>query len=111
GSFGRGGVDRLGDYFRGNGSEPDEYDEYYEDHYEEYWRMHPLVLIPIMFALAGVALWFPWFGLALGIVVIAGLSALDVVKAEHARRLQRREIGRASCREREKGEEIDVTVE
>ncbi len=90
GRFRRGGSDRLGDYFRGNGSEPDEYDEYYEDHYEEYWRMHPLVLIPIMFALAGVALWFPWFGLVLGIVVIAGLSALDVVKAEHARRLQRR---------------------
>ena len=92
GRFRRGRSDRFGDYFRGDHRDTDEYDEYYEDEYyeEESWRMHPLVLIPIMFALAGVALWFPWFGLGLGIVVIAGLSALDVVKTEHARRLQRR---------------------
>lgn len=92
--FRRGSSDRLGDYFRGDHTNADEYyeDEYYADEYheEEIWRMHPLVLVPIMFALAGVALWFPWFGLGLGIVVIAGLSALDVVKVEHARRLQRR---------------------
>ena len=84
--FKRGGGDRLGDYFRGHGSD----DEYGDDGYDEAWRMHPLLLIPIMLSLAGVALWFPWFGIILGIVVIAGLGALDVVKAEHARRLQTR---------------------
>ncbi|WP_223830292.1 bifunctional serine/threonine protein kinase/MFS transporter [Nocardiopsis quinghaiensis] len=84
--FRRGSNDRMGDYFRGGD------DGYYDDEgYEaEAWRMHPLVLIPVMFSLAGVALWFPWFGILLGIVIIAGLSALDVVKAEHARRLQTR---------------------
>ncbi|OKI14562.1 serine/threonine protein kinase [Nocardiopsis sp. TSRI0078] len=86
--FRRGSNDRMGDYLRGGG---DEYDEYYDDEHEaEVWRMHPLVLIPVMLSLAGVALWFPWFGILLGIVIIAGLSALDVVKAEHARRLQTR---------------------
>ncbi|MBB6120402.1 serine/threonine protein kinase [Nocardiopsis algeriensis] len=92
--FRRGRSDRLGDYFRGDGAESDEYDDYgdeYGDEYEdEAWRMHPLVLVPIMIALAGVGLWFPWIGIILGIVVIAGLSALDVVKAEHAKRLQTR---------------------
>ncbi|WP_236567840.1 MULTISPECIES: protein kinase [unclassified Nocardiopsis] len=88
--FRRGSNDRMGDYFRGDTGEQDGYDEdeeYYED---ETWRMHPLVLIPVMVLLAGVALWFPWFGTLLGVVIIAGLSALDVVKAEHARRLQTR---------------------
>lgn len=90
GRFRKGRSDRLGDYFRG-GSDAEEYDEY-ADEYEEYEarRMHPLVLVPVMFMLAGVALWFPWFGLLLGVVILAGLSALHVVKAEHARRLQRR---------------------
>ncbi|MEU3016369.1 protein kinase [Nocardiopsis sp. NPDC007018] len=91
GRFRRGRGDRVGDYFRGDGQgdeyyDEDEDDEYYDDH----WRMHPLVLVPIMVSLAGVALWFPWIGIFLGIVVIAGLGALDVVKAEHARRLQTR---------------------
>ncbi len=94
GRFRRGSNDKFGDYFRGDGNsdEYDEYDEYDEDdeYYEESWRMHPLVLIPIMVLLAGVALWFPWIGIILGIVVIAGLGALDVVKSEHARRLQTR---------------------
>ncbi|WP_435873530.1 protein kinase domain-containing protein [Nocardiopsis exhalans] len=90
GRFRRGSTDKFGDYFRGDGH-GGEYDEYEDDeYYDEYWRMHPLVLIPIMLALAGVALWFPWIGIFLGIVVIAGLSALDVVKSEHARRLQTR---------------------
>lgn len=52
--------------------------------------MHPLVLIPIMVSLAGVALWFPWFGVILGIVMIAGLSALDKVKIQQAERVQKR---------------------
>ncbi|MBE3000030.1 protein kinase [Nocardiopsis sp. HNM0947] len=93
GRFRKGSNDRFGDYFRGDGTEADEYDEYYDDEDDdeyEAWRMHPLVLVPVMFMLAGVALWFPWFGLLLGVLVIAGLSALDTVKAEHARRLQRR---------------------
>lgn len=85
GRFRRGSNDRFGDYFRG-GSDGD--DEYYEEY--EARRMHPLVLVPVMLMLAGVALWFPWFGLLLGVLILAGLSALDVVKAEHARRLQRR---------------------
>ncbi|MFI6577147.1 protein kinase [Nocardiopsis sp. NPDC050513] len=89
GRFRSGRTDRLGDYFRGG--EADEDDDGYEDDYEHPgWRMHPLTLIPLMVALAGVALWFPWFGFALGVVVISVLSALDVVKAEHARRLQTR---------------------
>lgn len=88
GRFRRGRGDRVGDYFRGDG-QGDEYDED-DEYYDESWRMHPLVLIPIMVALAGVALWFPWIGIILGIVVIAGLGALDVVKSEHARRLQTR---------------------
>ncbi|WP_241479588.1 protein kinase domain-containing protein [Nocardiopsis lucentensis] len=88
GRFRSGRSDRLGDYFRGGA---DEYDDEYEDDYEHPgWRMHPLTLIPLMVALAGVALWFPWFGFGLGVVVISVLSALDVVKAEHARRLQTR---------------------
>ena len=87
GRFKRGGGDRFGDYFRGhNVDDEDDEDEYYD----QAWRMHPLALIPIMLSLAGVALWFPWFGIILGVVVIAGLGALDVVKAEHARRLQTR---------------------
>lgn len=92
GRFRRGSNDRLGDYFRGGATDADEYDEYYDDEDDEYEarRMHPLVLVPVMFMLAGVALWFPWFGLLLGVLILAGLSALDVVKAEHARRLQRR---------------------
>lgn len=93
GRFRRGRSDRLGDYFRGGGTDADEYDGYYyDDEGEEYEarRMHPLVLVPVMFMLAGVALWFPWFGLLLGVLILAGLSALGVVKAEHARRLQRR---------------------
>ena len=91
GRFRKGSSDRLGDYFRG-GSDAEEHDEYHDDEYEEYEarRMHPLVLVPVMFMLAGVALWFPWFGLLLGVLILAALSALDVVKAEHARRLQRR---------------------
>ncbi|QVJ00971.1 hypothetical protein KGD82_21960 [Nocardiopsis eucommiae] len=90
GRFRRGRGDRFGDYFRGDG-QGDEYDEHEDDeYYDESWRMHPLVLIPVMVALAGVALWFPWIGIILGIVVIAGLGALDVVKSEHARRLQTR---------------------
>ncbi|WP_040699076.1 serine/threonine protein kinase [Nocardiopsis kunsanensis] len=91
GRFRRGSNDRLGDYFRG-GADEDGSEEYYDDEYEEYEarRMHPLVLVPVMFMLAGVSLWFPWFGLLLGVLILAGLSALDVVKAEHARRLQRR---------------------
>ncbi|MBE1459826.1 hypothetical protein H4W79_004040 [Nocardiopsis terrae] len=84
--FRRGRGDRFGDYFRGG---DDDYDDEY-DEYEESWRMHPLVLVPVMLMLAGVALWFPWIGIFLGIVVIAGLGALDVVKSEHARRLQTR---------------------
>ncbi|WP_234003894.1 protein kinase [Nocardiopsis sp. SBT366] len=90
GRFRRGRGDKFGDYFRGDGH-GDEYDEHEDDeYYDEYWRMHPLVLVPIMVSLAGVALWFPWVGIILGIVVIAGLGALDVVKSEHARRLQTR---------------------
>ncbi|MET9709596.1 protein kinase [Nocardiopsis alba] len=89
GRFRRGGGDRFGDYFRGD-REGDEYDEDEDEYYDETWRMHPLVLIPIMLSLAGTALWFPWFGIFLGVVLISGLSALDVVKAEHARRLQTR---------------------
>ncbi|WP_285732209.1 protein kinase [Nocardiopsis sp. ATB16-24] len=85
--FRRGSNDRVGDYFRGDTGEYDDHDDYYE---EQVWRMHPLVLVPVMVLLAGVALWFPWFGVLLGVVLIAGLSALDVVKAEHARRLQTR---------------------
>ncbi|MEV2276266.1 protein kinase [Nocardiopsis sp. NPDC049922] len=89
GRFRSGRTDRLGDYFRGG--QADEDDDEYEDEYEHPgWRMHPLTLIPLMVALAGVALWFPWFGFGLGVVVISVLSALDVVKAEHARRLQTR---------------------
>ncbi|CAL9436244.1 Serine_threonine-protein kinase PknD [Nocardiopsis dassonvillei] len=92
--FRRGGNDRMGGYFRGD-SETGEYDEYdslYEDEeYEErVYRMHPLVLIPVVLALAGLGMVFPWIGILLGILVIAGLSALDVVKAEHAKRLQTR---------------------
>ena len=87
--FRRGGGDRLGDYFRGD-RVGDDYGDEEDEYYDESWRMHPLVLIPIMFSLAGVALWFPWFGIFLGVLVIAGLGALDVVKAEHARRLQTR---------------------
>ncbi|MFD6096989.1 protein kinase [Nocardiopsis flavescens] len=94
--FRRGGSDRMGGYFRGD-SETGEYDEYdslYEEEGEEYeervYRMHPLVLIPVVLALAGLGLVFPWIGILLGILVIAGLSALDVVKAEHAKRLQTR---------------------
>ncbi|MBR8742352.1 serine/threonine protein kinase [Nocardiopsis sp. MG754419] len=87
--FRRGNGDRLGDYFRGDRAE-DEHGDDEDEYYDETWRMHPLVLIPIMVSLAGVALWFPWFGIFLGIIVIAGLGALDVVKAEHARRLQTR---------------------
>ncbi|MFV2195866.1 serine/threonine-protein kinase [Nocardiopsis sp. LOL_012] len=88
GRFRRGRSDRLGDYF--SGGEADSYDdgEYYDDH--PGYRMHPLMLLPLMVALAGTALWFPWFGYALGVLVIAGLGALDVVKAEHERRLQTR---------------------
>ncbi|KOX18201.1 serine/threonine protein kinase [Nocardiopsis sp. NRRL B-16309] len=86
--FRRGSHDRLGDYFRGGD------DEYDDDEYEEAaWRMHPLVLIPIMVSLAGVALWFPWFGVILGIVMIAGLSALDKVKIQQAERVQKRGPG------------------
>ena len=87
--FRGGGNDRMGGYFRGDA---DEYDSLYEDgEYEERaYRMHPLVLIPVVLALAGLGLVFPWIGIGLGIVVIAGLSALDVVKAEHAKRLQTR---------------------
>lgn len=90
--FKRGSNDRVGDYFRGDDEGVDaDGDGYIDEDYEERsWRMHPLVLIPVMVALAGVALWFPWFGIVLGIVIIAGLGALDVVKAEHARRLQTR---------------------
>src|SRR5690625_1483392 len=84
GRFRRGSSDRFGDYFRGGSDGDDEYEEY------EARRRHPLVLVPVMFMLAGVSLWFPWFGLLLGVLILAGLSALDVVKAEHARRLQRR---------------------
>ena len=90
--FKRGSNDRVGDYFRGDEEGVDaDGDGYIDEEYEaESWRMHPLVLIPVMVALAGVALWFPWFGVGLGVVIIAGLGALDVVKAEHARRLQTR---------------------
>ncbi|MDE3721576.1 bifunctional serine/threonine protein kinase/MFS transporter [Nocardiopsis sp. N85] len=96
--FRRGGNDRMGGYLRGD-SETGEYSEYdslYEegeegDEYEDrVYRMHPLVLIPVVLALAGLGLVFPWIGIFLGILVIAGLSALDVVKAEHAKRLQTR---------------------
>lgn len=85
--FRRGGGDRFGDYFRGHNADDEDGEDEYHD---QAWRMHPLVLIPIMLSLAGVALWFPWFGIILGVVVVAGLGALDVVKAEHARRLQTR---------------------
>lgn len=95
--FRRGGNDRMGGYFRGDSDtgEYDEYDSLYEDgegeEYEErVYRMHPLILIPVVLALAGLGLVFPWIGIGLGILVIAGLSALDVVKAEHAKRLQTR---------------------
>ncbi|MFY7067470.1 protein kinase domain-containing protein [Nocardiopsis changdeensis] len=95
--FRRGGNDRMGGYFRGdnNTGEYDEYDSLYEDgdgeEYEErVYQMHPLILIPVVLALAGLGLVFPWIGILLGILVIAGLSALDVVKAEHAKRLQTR---------------------
>lgn len=85
--FRRSGVDRVSDYFPGDSD--DEYE--YEDEYEtRTWRMHPLTLIPMLVSVSGVALLFPWFGLLLGIVVISVLGALDVVKAEHARRLQTR---------------------
>ncbi|MFE3460327.1 protein kinase [Nocardiopsis aegyptia] len=90
--FRRGSHDRLGDYFRGG---DDEYDD--EEYEEASWRMHPLVLIPIMVSLAGVALWFPWFGVILGIVMIAGLSALDKVKIQQAERVQKRGPGRSDA--------------
>ncbi|PDP84796.1 serine/threonine protein kinase [Glycomyces fuscus] len=82
--FRRGSNDRVSDYFPGDS---DEEDEEYE---ERSWRMHPLTILPMLLSVAGVSLLFPWFGLLLGVVVIAGLGALDVVKAEHARRLQTR---------------------
>ncbi|OLT26748.1 hypothetical protein BJF83_03290 [Nocardiopsis sp. CNR-923] len=89
GRFRGGRTDRLGDYFSGGRADEDD-DEYEDDDEHPGWRMHPLTLVPLMIALAGVALWFPWFGFALGVVVISVLSALEVVKAEHARRLQTR---------------------
>ncbi|MFL1382313.1 protein kinase domain-containing protein, partial [Nocardiopsis protaetiae] len=94
--FRRGGNDRMGGYFRGDSDtgEYDEYDSLYEDEEGEYeervYQMHPLILIPVVLTLAGLGLVFPWIGILLGILVIAGLSALDVVKAEHAKRLQTR---------------------
>jgi hypothetical protein len=90
GRFRRGSHDRLGDYFRGG---DDEYDD--EEYEEASWRMHPLVLIPVMISFAGVALWFPWFGVLLGIAMIAGLSALDKVKIQQAERVQKRGPGRS----------------
>ncbi len=81
--FRRGSSDRVSDYL----PDDDEYDEEYE---AESWRMHPLTILPMLLSVAGVSLLLPWFGLILGVAVIAGLGALDVVKAEHARRLQTR---------------------
>ncbi|APC34054.1 protein kinase [Nocardiopsis dassonvillei] len=84
GRFRRGGNDRVSDYFQ------DDSDEEGEEYEERSWRMHPLTILPMLVSVAGVSLLFPWFGLILGVVLIAALGALDVVKAEHARRLQTR---------------------
>ncbi|GAA2006090.1 hypothetical protein GCM10009799_36980 [Nocardiopsis rhodophaea] len=79
------GSDRLSDYL---GTRGDGYHDDYDD--AEPRRLPSLILIPVLLLLAGLGLLVPWVGLALGVLVASVLGALNLVKAEHARRLQTR---------------------
>ncbi|MBB6170399.1 hypothetical protein HNR23_000459 [Nocardiopsis mwathae] len=78
------GSDRLSDYLGGGRDDGDYYDD------AEPRRLPSLILVPALLMLAGLGLLVPWAGLVLGVLVASTLGALNLVKAEHARRLQTR---------------------
>ncbi|MFD0774765.1 hypothetical protein ACFQZ2_12575, partial [Streptomonospora algeriensis] len=88
GSGRRSDGDRLDDYFGADGEDEHGGGYFGADH--EARPLPWLMLIPVLVFLAGICLAVPVLGLIVGLLTAGVLSALDTVKAEHARRLQTR---------------------
>ncbi|MGI5120477.1 serine/threonine-protein kinase [Marinactinospora thermotolerans] len=82
GLFGGRNEDRLSDYIHSD--DEDDYDD------AEPRRLPSLILVPLMLVAVGLCLLVPTIGLVLGVLAASLLGALDMVKIEHARRLQTR---------------------
>ncbi|RNL84856.1 serine/threonine protein kinase [Halostreptopolyspora alba] len=86
--FKRSGGDRISDYWGGGDDYDDEYDDYYRE--AEPRSLPTLFLIPVLLVVAGLSLLVPTIGVVLGVLAASLMGALDIVKSEHARRLQTR---------------------